>query len=30
VLAMIALIGRLLKSGGFATEPAATPQAPSD
>jgi hypothetical protein len=30
VLAMIALIGRLLKSGGFAAEPAATPQAPSE
>jgi hypothetical protein len=30
VLAMIGLIGRLLKAGGFATEPAATPQAPSD
>ncbi|MDQ3995959.1 MAG: DUF3999 domain-containing protein [Gemmatimonadota bacterium] len=30
VLAMIGLIGRLLKGGGFATEPATTPQAPTD
>jgi hypothetical protein len=30
VVAMIALIGRLLKNGGFAAEPAPTPSSPSD